>query len=68
MKDAIINFINTNFEDGKDSVQVKNCKKLVLFLNQNNYRLNTKLCNELLQSVPALNKMTKVLNEMNENC
>ena len=67
MKDAIINFINTNFEDGKDSVQVKNCKKLVLFLNQNNYRLNTKLCNELLQSVPALNKMTKVLNEMNEN-
>ena len=35
MKDAIINFINTNFEDGKDSVQVKNCKKLVLFLNQN---------------------------------
>ena len=67
MKDAIIKFINTNFEDGKDSVQVKNCKKLVLFLNQNNYRLNTKLCNELLQSVPALNKMTKVLNEMNEN-
>ena len=67
MKDAIINFINTNFEDGKDSVQVKNCKKLVLFLNQNNYRLNTKLCNELLQSVPALNKMAKVLNEMNEN-
>ena len=67
MKDAIINFINTNFEDGKDSVQVKNCKKLVLFLNQNNYRLNTKLCNELLLSVPALNKMTKVLNEMNEN-
>ena len=67
MKDAIINFINTNFEDGKDSVQIKNCKKLVLFLNQNNYRLNTKLCNELLQSVPALNKMTKVLNEMNEN-
>ena len=67
MKDAIINFINTNFEEGKDSVQVKNCKKLVLFLNQNNYRLNTKLCNELLQSVPALNKMTKVLNEMNEN-
>ena len=67
MKNAIINFINTNFEDGKDSVQVKNCKKLVLFLNQNNYRLNTKLCNELLQSVPALNKMTKVLNEMNEN-
>ena len=67
MKDAIINFINTNFEDGKESVQIRNCKKLVIFLNQNNYRLNTKLCNELLQSVPALNKMTKVLNEMNEN-
>ena len=67
MKDAIINFINTNFEEGKESVQVKNCKKLVIFLNQNNYRLNTKLCNELLQSIPALNKMTKVLNEMNES-
>ena len=32
MEEEILAFIETNFEEGKDSEQVKNCKKLVQYL------------------------------------
>ena len=66
MKKEINDFIMQNFIDGPTAEQLKNCKKLIEFLNSKKYTLNFKTTQELLLENMQLNKLAAILNELIE--
>lgn len=66
MKKEINDFIMQNFIDGSTAEQLKNCKKLIEFLNSKKYTLNFKTTQELLLENMQLNKLAAILNELIE--
>ena len=64
MKKEIKEFIAENFTDGIVVDQIKNCKKLVEFLNSKNYTFDFKITQELLAESKELYKLAAILNEL----
>lgn len=67
MEEEILTFIETNFEEGKDSEQVKNCKKLVQYLELKKFKLTTNLSMSLLTKSSKLREMTSAIEGLNES-
>ena len=67
MEEEILAFIETNFEEGKDSEQVKNCKKLVQYLGLKKFKLTTNLSMSLLTKSSKLREMTSAIEGLNES-
>ena len=66
MKKEILEFIRNNFISGSSSVQLKNWRNLVTYLDSKKYKLDSKLVTALLAESPELNEMTAALNDLNE--
>ncbi len=65
-KKEILEFIKNNFISGSSSVQLKNWRNLVTYLDSKKYKLDSKLVTALLAESPELNEMTAALNDLNE--
>ena len=65
-KKEILEFIRNNFISGSSSVQLKNWRNLVTYLDSKKYKLDSKLVTALLAESPELNEMTAALNDLNE--
>ena len=65
-KKEILEFIRNNFISGSSSVQLKNWRNLVTYLDSKKYKLDSKLVTALLAENPELNEMTAALNDLNE--
>ena len=66
MKKEINDYITKSFINGPTAVQLKNCKRLIEFLNSKKYTLDFKTTQELLSENKQLNKLAAILNELIE--
>lgn len=66
MEKEILEFINNNFKNGKDSDQVRNCKLLVRYLEARNIKLNTKQAIDLINKSSLLKNMSSTLERLSE--
>lgn len=66
MEKEILEFINNNFKNGKDSEQVRNCKLLVHYLEARDIKLNTKQAINLINKSSLLKSMSSTIEKLSE--